>query len=113
MKNLIYVLSLMAVTSLATAQEIGIQLYSLRNQIPKDVPGTFAEIKKWGIREIEGGGTYGLSMDDFKKLLVENNLKLISISTVTSPDAIFRSLINDFWYNQNISTSSAAQNIVI
>jgi len=64
---------------LSSAQEIGLQLYSLRNQFKTDVPGTLAKIKSWNIHEIEGGGTYGLSMDDYKKLLVQNNLKMVSV----------------------------------
>ena len=64
---------------LLSAQEIGLQLYSLRNQFKTDVPGTIAKIKSWNIHEIEGGGTYGLSMDDYKKLLVQNNLKMVSV----------------------------------
>ena len=64
----------------SSAQEIGLQLYSVRNQMPKDIPGTLAKIKQWGIKEIEGGGTYGLSMEEFKKLLQENNLKMVSVS---------------------------------
>jgi sugar phosphate isomerase/epimerase len=67
------------VTSFLTAQEIGLQLYSLRNQFKTDVPGTLAKIKSWGIKEIEGGGTYGLSMDEYKKLLAQNGLKMVSI----------------------------------
>jgi len=59
--------------------EIGLQLYSLRNEFKSEVPGTLAQIQKWGIREIEGGGTYGLSMDDYKKLLKDNKLKMVSI----------------------------------
>ena len=61
------------------AQEIGLQLYSLRNQFKTDVPGTLAKIKSWNIKEIEGGGTYGLSMDEYKKLLAQNNLKMVSV----------------------------------
>src|SRR6478609_448549 len=64
-----------------SAQEFGIQLYSLRNEMPKDVPGTLAKIKQWGIKEVEGGGTYGLSIEEFKKLLQANNLKMLSVST--------------------------------
>lgn len=63
----------------AQKQEIGLQLYSLRNEFKTDVPGTLAKIKTWGIREIEGGGTYGMPIDDYKKLLADNNLKMISI----------------------------------
>lgn len=62
-----------------TAQEIGLQLYSLRNQIPKDVPGSLALINKWGIKEIEGGGTYGMTQEEFNALLKKNNLKMVSI----------------------------------
>lgn len=61
------------------AQEIGLELYSLRNQFKTDVPGTLAKIKSWGINEIEGGGTYGLPMEEYKKLLQQNGLKMISV----------------------------------
>jgi sugar phosphate isomerase/epimerase len=61
------------------AQEIGLQLYSLREQFKKDIPGTFKIIKGWDIHEVEGGGTYGLPLDQYKKLLKENNLKIVSV----------------------------------
>ena len=61
-----------------TAQEIGLQLYSLRDQFAKDVPGTMAKVKGWGIKEVELGGTYGLSMENFKKLLSQNTITPIS-----------------------------------
>lgn len=60
------------------AQEIGLQLYSLRNEFKTDVPGTLAKIKEWKISKIEGGGTYGLPMDEYKKLLQQNNLQMVS-----------------------------------
>lgn len=61
------------------AQEIGLQLYSLRNEFKKDVPGTLAKIKEWKIRQIEGGGSYGLPMEEYKKLLKKNNLDMVSV----------------------------------
>jgi sugar phosphate isomerase/epimerase len=61
------------------AQEIGIQLYSVRNQNPADIKATLAMIKSWGITQLEGGGTYGLSNDEFLKLCQESGLKLVSI----------------------------------
>lgn len=61
------------------AQEIGLELYSLREQFKSDVPGTLAKIKSWNIKEIEGGGTYGLPVDEYKKLLEKNNLKMVSV----------------------------------
>lgn len=59
--------------------EIGLQLYTFRNQIPKDVPGMLQKISSMGIRELEGGGTYGLPVDSFKLILKKNNLRMISI----------------------------------
>ena len=46
---------------------IGLQLYSLRNQFPKDVPGTMKKIHDLGIDDVEAAGFYGLSAEDFKK----------------------------------------------
>jgi sugar phosphate isomerase/epimerase len=79
-KNVIVLLfALFGSLTYLSAQEIGLQLYSLRNQFKTDVPGTLAKIRSWGIKEIEGGGTYGLSMDAYKKLLAKNRLKMVSI----------------------------------
>ena len=78
--RLALLLMLLANGSFAIAQdEIGLQLYTFRKEIPKDVPGMFAKISSMGIRELEGGGTYGLSVDSFKALLKKNNLKIICI----------------------------------
>src|SRR5687768_5928629 len=63
----------------AAAQEYGLQLYSLREQFKKDVPGTLQQISKWGIKEIEGGGTYGLPLDQYKKMLADNKLTMVSV----------------------------------
>ncbi|MDQ3276824.1 MAG: sugar phosphate isomerase/epimerase, partial [Bacteroidota bacterium] len=58
--------------------EIGLQLYSFRNQLPKDVPGMLQKIKGMGFRYLEGGGTYKLSKEAFKGLLDKNGLQLVS-----------------------------------
>jgi len=75
-----------------SGQEIGLQLYSLRNQFKTDVPGTLAKIKSWNIKQIEGGGSYGLPMEDYKKMLAQNNLQMISVGAdfqqlATNPQA--------------------------
>ncbi|WP_291866465.1 sugar phosphate isomerase/epimerase [Maribacter sp.] len=61
------------------AQEVGIQLWSLRNQFKTDIPGTLATIKDWGITKIEGGDSYGMPFDEFNGLLKKNNLEMVSI----------------------------------
>lgn len=70
--------ALLLSSNLLFAQEIGLQLYSLRNQFKADVPGTLAKIKEWKITKIEGGGTYGLPLEEYKKLLKDNNLEMVS-----------------------------------
>ena len=58
---------------------LGLQLYTFRNEIPKDVPGTFEKISKMGIRYLEGGGLYGMEPAAFKQLLEKNNLTVVSV----------------------------------
>lgn len=60
------------------AQQIGLELYSLRNQFEKDVPGTMAKVKAMGFKEVEMTGTYGLDFPAFIKILAQNELSVIS-----------------------------------
>ncbi len=57
---------------------IGLQLYSLRAQFAKDVPGTLDKVRDWGFKYVELAGTYGLKPEDFKKELDARGLKAIS-----------------------------------
>ncbi|MCY7420445.1 MAG: sugar phosphate isomerase/epimerase [Chitinophagaceae bacterium] len=72
-------LSVFTSTKNVTAQQIGLQLYSLRNEFKKDVPGTLAKIHSFNIKLIEGGGTYGLPMKEYQQLLKQNKLKMVSV----------------------------------
>ena len=38
---------------------LGLQLWSVRNQLAKDVPGTLKQIKAWGFDEVESFGKFG------------------------------------------------------
>jgi sugar phosphate isomerase/epimerase len=58
---------------------IGLQLYSLREQFPKDVPGTLDEVKGWGIKYAELAGTYGLSAGEFIKQLTARSINPIGV----------------------------------
>ncbi|WP_259016518.1 sugar phosphate isomerase/epimerase family protein [Emticicia fluvialis] len=57
---------------------IGLQTYTYRNIMPKDVPGTLDLIKALGITEIEGGGANGYSLEEFKKMCDERGIKIPS-----------------------------------
>ncbi|MEN0055502.1 MAG: sugar phosphate isomerase/epimerase [Mucilaginibacter sp.] len=58
----------------------GLQLYSLRDQLPKDVKGVIAKVAKAGYKEVETfgfnkqTGYWGLQGKDFSKLLKDNGL---------------------------------------
>jgi sugar phosphate isomerase/epimerase len=56
---------------------IGLQLYSLREQFPKNVQGTLDEVKSWGIKCAELAGTYGLSNKEFIKQLEARDIQPI------------------------------------
>lgn len=48
---------------------IGLQLWSLRDYLPKDLPGTLAKVKAMGFTEVEGAGLWGHSAADVRKAL--------------------------------------------
>lgn len=78
---------------------IGLQLYSLRNQFAKDVPGTLDEVKSWGVKNVELAGTYGLTTEQFKTQLDVRGLK--AVSAHYSFDQ-FRTNLDDIIHNAKI-----------
>ena len=63
---------------LVFGKPVGLQLYSLRQLMPKDVPGTLATIRGFGLREVEGGGDYGLGTAGFLAELKKAGLRVTS-----------------------------------
>lgn len=61
------------------AQEIALQLYSLRNEMKVDPVKYHQMIAEWGIHALEGGGTYTFSEAEYQKLLNENNLRIVGV----------------------------------
>jgi sugar phosphate isomerase/epimerase len=57
---------------------IGLQLYSLRTEFAKDVPGTLSTVRAYGFKYVETAGTYDLPANKFKELLDANDLKAVS-----------------------------------
>jgi sugar phosphate isomerase/epimerase len=59
----------------------GLQLYTLRDELPKDVRGVIAKVAKAGYKEVEvfgyskKNGFWGLQPAEFKKLLDQHGLK--------------------------------------
>src|SRR5262245_50061593 len=48
---------------------VGLQLYSLREQFGKDVPGTLDKVRDLGIRYVELAGTYNFPPEKFSEQL--------------------------------------------
>ncbi|WP_295120673.1 sugar phosphate isomerase/epimerase [uncultured Chitinophaga sp.] len=66
--------------SAKSAKKAGLQLYSLRDELPKDVKGVIAKVAAAGYKEVEtygyskDGGFWGLSPVEFKALLDKHGL---------------------------------------
>ena len=61
-------------------QLIGLQLYTLRNVMGKDIPGTIAKVAEIGYTSVEpfgyaSGKYFGMSVEDFAAIFKQNNLK--------------------------------------
>lgn len=77
-KTLVFLLSLFISLEIS-AQDIALQLYSLREQMKTDVKGTHLLLPKWGIKYVEGGSTYGMSLKEYKDFLDKHGLAVISV----------------------------------
>lgn len=68
----------------ANKKVVGLQLYSLRDELPKSLKETIEKVGKAGFAEVETYGFsikdqfWGVSPSDFKKLLDANGLKAVS-----------------------------------
>ncbi len=54
---------------------IGLQLYSVRGECEKDLPGTIAAVGKMGYKAVEFAGYYGRDAKTLRKMLDDNGLK--------------------------------------
>ena len=57
---------------------IGLQLYSVRDLVPKDLDGTLAQVRAAGYTVVEGANFYNLTAADFRKTMDKAGLKCIS-----------------------------------
>jgi sugar phosphate isomerase/epimerase len=54
---------------------IGLQLWSLRNYLPKDLPGSLAQIRAMGFRDVEGAGLWGKTAAELRGALDKAGLR--------------------------------------
>ncbi len=82
---------------------IGLQLYSIRDSIMRDVPGAIAKVGEMGYKFVEPAGYnngkfYGMEPADFKALLDKNNLPMISSHTGQAlPDSAHWDEVMAWW----------------
>jgi sugar phosphate isomerase/epimerase len=57
---------------------LGLQLYSLRELLPKDFDGTLKAVAAAGYTEVEAAGYYAMSAEDFKQSMTTAGLKCVS-----------------------------------
>jgi len=74
---------------------LGLQTYTYRNMMPKDVVGTLDLIKSLGFKEIEGGTPKGMTAEEYKKLLDDRGIKVTSTGSgyeqiVKDPEAVVK-----------------------
>lgn len=93
-RNLLTIVMIIAVSGMVTTlfqsckpqKNIGLQLYSLRDSIRKDVPGTIAKVAEMGYKFVEPAGYrdgkfYDMEPAAFKALCDENKLPILSSHT--------------------------------
>src|SRR5690349_1077676 len=57
---------------------IALQLYTVRDQMEKDLEGTLAQVAKIGYQNVEFAGLFGRSASDVRKIIDKLGLKAVS-----------------------------------
>jgi sugar phosphate isomerase/epimerase len=57
---------------------LGLQLYSVRDLLPKDYEGTLKQLSAIGYREVEAAGFFGRNAGDVKQLMTQAGLRCVS-----------------------------------
>jgi sugar phosphate isomerase/epimerase len=87
----------------APGKNLGLQLYSVRDSIKKDVHGAIKKVGAMGYRFVEPAGYadgkfYGMTPVDFKALCKANNMTILSSHTGQSvPDSANKAKIMKWW----------------
>jgi sugar phosphate isomerase/epimerase len=60
---------------------LGLELYTVRHLMKKDVPGTLKLVKSWGFDDVEGGVMEGKTAAETKALIDQHGLRMQSMLT--------------------------------
>jgi sugar phosphate isomerase/epimerase len=59
--------------------DVGLELYSLRADMKRDIPGTLARVRQMGFHHVEVPGFYGLTAPEFRRALDKEGLKATAL----------------------------------
>jgi sugar phosphate isomerase/epimerase len=59
--------------------DVGLELYSLRDDMKRDVPGTLRRVRQMGFDHVEAPSLYGLSAAEFRRALDDAGLKAAAL----------------------------------
>jgi len=74
-----FILSVVVSIAAQAQPAIGLQMGTFNKQLRADLPGTLAKMKELSITEVEGGGSFGLDQEAYKKMLRDNGIKVVAI----------------------------------
>jgi len=66
---------------MADLRPISLQLYSLRDDAPKDFPGVLKQVAEMGYEAVEFAGIHGHTAEDLRRVLDDNGLKVSGTHT--------------------------------
>ena len=69
---------------------LGLELYSVRHRMGKDVPASLKIVRSWGFTHVEGGVFQGKTVAETRAMLDEHGLKMES--TLTGYEALAKNL---------------------
>ena len=80
---------------------VGVQLYSVRDQCRKDLPGTLAAVAKIGYKGVEFAGYWGRGAKELRKMLDENGI--VACGTHTPFESVLEDKLKEtIEFNQTI-----------
>jgi sugar phosphate isomerase/epimerase len=104
---------------LAPKRHIGLQLWSIRDVVQKNLIGTLSAVRKMGYREIEAAGYsegkfYGKSPAEFKKIIADLGLSMPSgHNMMTSADYLGKGMLSDSMKQTIDACAEVGQKFVI
>ncbi len=83
----------LALANFLPSKKVGLQLYSLRNEIKEDLPGSLKKISEIGYKNLEAAGYsdgkfYGMAPLEFKSLIKDLGMKLTASHVTFNKDEV-------------------------